>query len=343
MQDFVPYKADDIPSLNIWYVSTFYPGDNGRMCRFSAPPLQRLLVCDINDFRPFAESSCGVGADTSVLIIHNTTQYGGAGYVRQDVATITLDEKAPWLAAHELGHSFFGLDDEYVGGYLVDMFSCDASPTCDKWADLSEQVSQGRFPGREVGCVRGCKNSSYRMPHADSVMNTFETKDFGLVGERATCCKYLSYAAWHGMPGYCEQFNMYGLDLNSYCSQYTSLGVESIAIERPVLWRLTRVEGKVWTCERQQALDSGLYPAWRRHGEKPEDVGLSSTAQGGITVAIEDANSGVRAVKWFSDKELVEVPPQLPGDLAEEAESHIFMDRSTIDIVLEEGQSCHAA
>jgi hypothetical protein len=48
-----------------------------------------------------------------VLILSNTPYYGGSG---GSYATSTLENSSPEITAHELGHSFGGLADEYYAG-----------------------------------------------------------------------------------------------------------------------------------------------------------------------------------------------------------------------------------
>lgn len=262
-----------------------------------------------------------------------------------DVATMTRNQYSAGLAAHELGHSFLGLSDEYHyagSGGGSNSPNCDAYSSCYKWSDLRAQVQNGYFPGREVGCVPGCLNNASWTAMSSTIMRDIQNIDFGLVNERQTCCKYLNYAGQHGIPGYCAQFNSYGLNLNSHCSQYASSGVQHMEIEKPVLWRLTRVEGDVWRCERQKALKKGVYQAWRQLGDDPEDT-MSVPGTSGVEVAVEDPNSGEKTVKWFADHDMVEVPAQDKDLVHVGSHDRVPVKRNTVYIVLSEGQSCRPA
>ena len=52
----------------------------------------------------------------NVLILVNSTKFGGAGYTGLGFATVSMDESSGYGALHELGHSFAGLADEYEYG-----------------------------------------------------------------------------------------------------------------------------------------------------------------------------------------------------------------------------------
>lgn len=77
---------------------------------FAGSPLDRLLTID---------STLGLSVATAqvplrhqVLCIVNSTKYGGSGGV---IATCSVDSQANKIAIHEIGHSAFGLADEYGG------------------------------------------------------------------------------------------------------------------------------------------------------------------------------------------------------------------------------------
>ncbi len=69
-----------------------------------------------------------------VLILSNTPYYGGSGGT---FATSTLDNSSPEITAHELGHSFAGLADEYYAGdqYARETFNMtkETDPALVKW------------------------------------------------------------------------------------------------------------------------------------------------------------------------------------------------------------------
>ena len=77
---------------------------------FSGSPLDRLLTVDAG--LALSVASGQVPLRHQVLCIVNSTKYGGAGGA---VATCSVDPQANQIAIHEIGHSAFGLADEYGG------------------------------------------------------------------------------------------------------------------------------------------------------------------------------------------------------------------------------------
>jgi hypothetical protein len=95
----------DVPNQGIRR-RTFFDGSFGK------DGMERLLVCDV-----------GIALDTAtrqlpefgvVIVIVNSTVYGGSG---GGVATFSLGFGAELVAIHEIGHTAFGLADEY--GYYA--------------------------------------------------------------------------------------------------------------------------------------------------------------------------------------------------------------------------------
>lgn len=80
---------------------------------YHAPPLERLLTVDDVLARSVAEDRC-LEYDQVVVIV-NDAQYGGSG---GSVAVCGSSNDSMAIAIHELGHSAFGLADEYesLGG-----------------------------------------------------------------------------------------------------------------------------------------------------------------------------------------------------------------------------------
>jgi hypothetical protein len=64
-----------------------------------------------------------VPAMHQVVCIVNTSTYGGSGAVNEHVATCSTNSASALVAIHEMGHSAFGLADEYA--------STDPSPTAE--------------------------------------------------------------------------------------------------------------------------------------------------------------------------------------------------------------------
>jgi hypothetical protein len=77
-------------------------------------------VCNDSTVKQIVNDS-NVPWDTIIVIVHDPT-YGGCAAVSGDVAVGTdeygsTQSRAPWVSAHEMGHSFAGLADEYVYSY----------------------------------------------------------------------------------------------------------------------------------------------------------------------------------------------------------------------------------
>jgi hypothetical protein len=226
-KQYKPFDAEQIPQLNIWYVDVDMPNDDGQQCHFGCHGIARLLCCNgKHNFIAHAKQHCGSGIIMNTLIIHNSDAYGGAGFTSDGAASCSTNSLSPQIAIHELGHSLFGLADEY--SYSTQA-TADKHPNCDyagcsKWADL-----QGRYG---VGCVPGkCAGGRYYAAE-NSVMDTFSYM-FGESNERITCCKYLYHFA--AVPGYCDKFSQGGLNLQQFCAtglwrgEYTTLSSLSVA------------------------------------------------------------------------------------------------------------------
>jgi hypothetical protein len=61
-----------------------------------------------------ADAYIGVGVWDSIIILANSTKYGGSGGM---VATVSLHPLSPEVTVHELGHTVAGLADEYESSY----------------------------------------------------------------------------------------------------------------------------------------------------------------------------------------------------------------------------------
>lgn len=75
--------------------------------------IDRLVCADNNlAYNAAAQVTSADGRDV-ILVVGNTTRYGGGGGY---IATMTMHSAATELALHELGHTLFGLADEYDYG-----------------------------------------------------------------------------------------------------------------------------------------------------------------------------------------------------------------------------------
>ena len=77
---------------------------------FNGVPTDRLLTVD--SARATSVATAQVPFKHQVLCIVNSSKYGGSGGL---IATCSTDGAAALIAIHEMGHSAFGLTDEYGG------------------------------------------------------------------------------------------------------------------------------------------------------------------------------------------------------------------------------------
>lgn len=77
--------------------------------RFGRGALRRLIEVDQGAAAAVGRAAAG-GRPHVVLVIANTTEYGGSG---GQVAVFSCEQNAANIALHELGHTLFGLADEY--------------------------------------------------------------------------------------------------------------------------------------------------------------------------------------------------------------------------------------
>ena len=103
--------------------------------------IERLLALDATgSSRAFsaADGYIGAGHWDSVLVLVNSTKYGGAGGIP---SVSSVNSAGPEITAHELGHSFAGLADEYhysdgttYSGSNPSEPNVDTSSTSPKWS-----------------------------------------------------------------------------------------------------------------------------------------------------------------------------------------------------------------
>jgi hypothetical protein len=112
-------------AINIWRVNVTStdsgaddpvgPGGTGTTARtyfdatFGANGIRRLLVC--NNATVLQTAAAQVPEFTVALVVVNSTIYGGSG---GSVGTYSLADGATEIALHEIGHTAYGLADEYA-------------------------------------------------------------------------------------------------------------------------------------------------------------------------------------------------------------------------------------
>jgi hypothetical protein len=122
-----------------------------------------------NAVAALAPGNYGLGSLDVIAVLVNDPQYGGGG---GGILTFSADEAAPEIFAHELGHTAFGLADEYESEYnglmeFVASFGPNVSGAVGdrdqlKWIDLVDpgtDIPTQQDPG---GCTRssGCSAST---------------------------------------------------------------------------------------------------------------------------------------------------------------------------------------
>lgn len=123
-----------------------------------------------------------------VLVIVNSSRYGGSGDPHTNIATCSTDPRASHIAIHELGHSAFGLADEYDSNTSGSFGDNDHAPMAElpqpnvtldthatnkkTWKDLIAPTTP--LPS---DCHKGCKGSTCvppATPPPPGVVGTYE-------------------------------------------------------------------------------------------------------------------------------------------------------------------------
>tara|TARA_Y100000310_G_scaffold237425_1_gene240714 strand:+ start:4302 stop:5954 length:1653 start_codon:yes stop_codon:yes gene_type:complete len=128
-------------------------------CSTDCKPNSRLICCDD---RKVVEEASRCEHDSVAVLVSDDRLCGSASTYAKVCAK---NKNAKLIFAHELGHSFAGLSDEYVyrdkGFKEGDSVNC-ASSGCDKWSGISP------------GCYEGCTYSDgYRSVDENSLMYTY--------------------------------------------------------------------------------------------------------------------------------------------------------------------------
>jgi hypothetical protein len=125
---------------------------------FTGSPLERLLTVD--NGLALSVATAQVPLHHQVLCIVNSTKYGGAGGA---VATCSVNPQANEIAIHEIGHSAFGLADEYGGNGSgtppgepsQPNVTRDTNRATNKWSALVAATTP--MPSQ---CAAGCASST---------------------------------------------------------------------------------------------------------------------------------------------------------------------------------------
>ena len=108
--------------------------------------IHRLIVAN-NSSAVTSVLAANMPAYDMVMVIANSTEYGGSG---GSYATVSIHSSSSEIAAHEFGHSFAGLADEYWAGtsYAAEKpnMTAQSSSSSVKWSPWVGLNSIGVFP-----------------------------------------------------------------------------------------------------------------------------------------------------------------------------------------------------
>lgn len=182
-----PESGVDDPANNISRNSLF----DGH---FNCSNIDRLFCVD--DAKVFTYVAKHFPNYDYVLVLGNSTKYGGAG---GSLATFTMNEAAPLVAIHELGHAFAGLADEYVDDasapFYLPYYCEGCYPNVTRETDLSKVSWRHWFvdpnqvptqPGQAgVGLFEGSyyHSKGFYRPLSDSFMRTLGAPVGSINGE----------------------------------------------------------------------------------------------------------------------------------------------------------------
>ncbi|WP_371798722.1 M64 family metallopeptidase [Streptomyces sp. NBC_01707] len=164
---------------------------------------ERLVCTDIDKVASYAAEA---PAADLVVVIANSTKYGGAGYSGlqaqgypfNGVSTLSSDHSSSsMIAAHEIGHSVGLLEDEYTypsygtwtGGETDGPNSTTYTPAqlVEKRAKWYRWLGQSDPTGSTVGTYEGSAYYPYGLyrPTSTSIMRELSSTDFNLPGREA--------------------------------------------------------------------------------------------------------------------------------------------------------------
>ena len=181
---------------------------------FNCNSIARLLCVDTNLVTPYVATH--VPQYDLILVVVNSTTYGGAGYEGLRLATFSLSDSAYQVAVHELGHSFANLGDEYesndgqgapVGEFSSPDLTIETNPRIVKWAhwitDIQNiaGVDHTQTSETEVGYFKGGAyvTEGVWRPTATSMMRELG-KPLGAVNSEAWAISVWAASATNPLP-----------------------------------------------------------------------------------------------------------------------------------------------
>ncbi len=181
-----PEQGTDIPDLGIWKHTAL----NSHFYTFY---IDRYLT--VTDYKSIADNVAGVPFDV-IFIVVNEEKYGGGGIYNSYALGTSGDGLSYQVFAHEFGHSFAGLGDEYFTSDVAyeNYYNTDIEPWepnittmidfAGKWKDM---IDYGEWDEGQVGIHEGggyMAKGVYRS-REDCRMRTNTAPDFCPVCQRA--------------------------------------------------------------------------------------------------------------------------------------------------------------
>lgn len=163
--------------------------DTALGARFFCAGIERLLCVDDGAVRTIAMADAP--EFDQLLVIVNDSKYGGAG---GGVATTSMASSAFQVPIHEVGHSLFGLADEYGGagdGHEGECSEINVTRNADletvKWADWTDLPEVGLHEGGHY------QDAGHYRPIANCKMRNLSS-EFGPICREAAVLAILEYS-----------------------------------------------------------------------------------------------------------------------------------------------------
>lgn len=183
--------------------------DTAMDAAFNCANIDRLLCANTAKVQSIAGSVLQADARDVVIVVANSTRYGGSG---GSIAAISMHAAAVELALHELGHTLFGLADEYdygtcsLGSEPPDGNASLVASRAVKWGAMISPFTTvptpaGLYPNGTVGVFEGaqyCKTGKYR-PTEDSKMRNLG-RPWHAVNEQVAYERFARYARNSAKP-----------------------------------------------------------------------------------------------------------------------------------------------
>lgn len=208
VKTFEAYKPFSIENRYLNFLLSNSEYKDNSYCEYGCSGIDRLLCCKRSAAKKLAKK-CNNSPERQILVVHNDTKYGGAGYISDNIATTSINHLASKVAVHELGHSLFDLADEYKYSTSTRGLQNCAKSDCLPWNDLIQAGFEG------ATCTpNGCAGGEF-FTCGETIMKTLSL-NFGVNNERLACCKYKEITG--NYPSFCEPYKSAGMGLNNFCS-----------------------------------------------------------------------------------------------------------------------------